>query len=412
MSQSVDKDMTKVMNQKLSRRQFNKTLVAAGALGTGVSIAAGVGVYKYFSDENLEQEMWFSAQGHNPKQYGIGWVSPTNQQHAQALTNFRGHGLCQNPVNAEHVVMFARRPGNYGVRLNAVTGKIDGTFHCLDDRYMHGHGCFSADGKTLFSTESSISSGQGKIVLRDSQTLEMIGEFESYGTGPHEVKLMPDGHTLVVANGGLLTHPDSGRKVLNLDTMHSTLSYIDSRTGALISDHTVAESKASIRHLDVASDGTVAMALQVQRKAMDNNEPTALAAIHKQGQAIQVLHAPENLTLKLHDYMGSVAINNRSRLAAFTSPKGDLALFWHLDDLTLQGYHAFHDVCGLTVSQDNKYFVLSNSAGKIRQINTQTLEENIRKRMQFHNVSWDNHMLSITLASLRSVASTTSESSG
>lgn len=412
MSQDVDKDMTKVMIQKISRRKFNKTLVTSSALGTVLSTVAGVGLYKNFSDENVDKEIWFSAQGHNPKQYGIGWVSSENQQHSQSLTNFRGHGLCQNPVNAEHVVMFSRRPGNYGVRLNATTGEIDGTFQCAADRYMHGHGCFSADGKTLFSTESSIHSGQGKIALRDSQTLEMIGEFESYGIGPHEVKLMPDGHTLVVANGGLLTHPDSGRKVLNLDTMRSTLSYIDSRTGALISDHTVAESKASIRHLDVASDGTVAMALQVQRKAMDNNEPTALAAIHKQGQAIQVLHAPENLTLKLHDYMGSVAINNRSRLAAFTSPKGDLALFWHLDDLTLQGYHAFHDVCGLTVSQDNKYFVLSNSAGKIRQINTQTLEENIRKRMQFHNVSWDNHMLSITLASLRSVASTTSESSG
>lgn len=393
------------MNKKVSRRIFNKALVTTGALGAVVGTAAGLElVKKSFNNENIEKEIWLSAQGHNPKQYGIGWITPNDQHYSQSLTNFRGHGLCQNPINSEQVIMFARRPGNYGVRLNTLSGEIDGKFHCNDDRYMHGHGCFSLDGKTLFSTESSISTGQGKVAIRDSQTLALIGEFESYGIGPHEIKLMPDGRTLVVANGGLLTRPDTGRKILNLDTMRSTLSYIDSFTGELISEHTVEEKKASIRHLDVADDGTVAIALQVQRKAMDNHKPTALAAVHKLGQGVQILQAPENLTSKLHDYMGSVAVNSATRIAAFTSPKGDLALFWHLDDLTLQGYHAFHDVCGLTVSQNNKYFVLSNSAGRIRQINARTLKENIDKRMKFNGVSWDNHMLSTTLPSSKSIS--------
>lgn len=392
------------MNKKISRRIFNKALITTGAVGAVIGTAAGIGLSKKsFDSDDLEKEIWLSAQGHNPKQYGIGWITANDQHYAQSLTNFRGHGLCQNPINPEQVIMFARRPGNYGIRLNTLSGEVDGKFHCDDDHYMHGHGCFSADGKKLFSTESSISSGKGKIAIRDSENLELIGEFESYGIGPHEIKLMPDGHTLVVANGGLLTHPNSGRKILNLDTMRSTLSYIDSLTGELISEHTVVESKASIRHIDVAEDGTVAMGLQVQRKAMNNNEPTTLAAIHKVGQDVQLLKAPENLTLKLHDYMGSVAVNSATRIAAFTSPKGDLALFWHLDDLTLQGYHAFHDVCGLTVSQDNKYFVLSNSAGRIRQINARTLKENIDKRMKFNGVSWDNHMLSTTLPSSKSI---------
>lgn len=392
--------MIKDLNKTISRRTFNSALATTGVIGAVIGTAAGIGlIKKKFSNEHVEKEIWLSAQGHNPKQYGIGWISPDDHQHTQSLTNFRGHGLCQNPINAEQVIMFARRPGNYGIRLNTLLGEVDGEFHCDDDRYMHGHGCFSADGKKLFSTESSISTGQGKIAIRDCQTLELISEFESYGTGPHEIKLMPDGRTLVVANGGLLTHPDSGREILNLDTMRSTLSYIDSHTGELISEHTVAEEKASIRHLDIASDGTVVMALQVQRKAMDNQKPTALAAVHKLGKGVQLLEAPENITLKLHDYMGSVAINSVTRIAAFTSPKGDLALFWHLDDLTLQGYHAFHDVCGLTVSQDNKYFVLSNSAGKIRRINARTLVEDPNKRLKFNHVSWDNHMLSIKLIS-------------
>ena len=386
------------MNKKISRRTFNKvlttkTLFASGVLGLGAG-AAGIARYNRSNNASANQELWLSAQGRHKDTYSLGWVNPNAESSAQQLSVFRGHGLCQNPAKPEQVVMFSRRPGTHGIRLNTESGEIDGRFHSLNDRYMQGHGCYSADGQWLYCTESSISTGEGKITVRDANTLEQVNEFSSYGIGPHEVKLMPDGKTLVIANGGLLTHPDSGRKVLNLDTMRSTLTYIDSRNGKLIGEHSVDEPKASIRHLDVATNGTVAMGLQVQRKAMDSNALTPLAAIHKPGQDIQILNAPENLTRKLHDYMGSVAINNVSRIAAFTSPKGDLALFWDIDDLTLQGYHRFHDVCGLAVSQDNRYFILSNSAGKIRQINTRTLQEKVDKRLTFQNVSWDNHMLS------------------
>lgn len=392
------------MNKNLSRRQFNKRLIHTSIAGVAATTPAlSHGAWKLTSpldwfenNETANNERWLSAQGRNKEQYSIGWISPGEKDYSKALSSFRGHGLCQNPVKPNHVVMFSRRPGTHGIRFDTQTNKINATFHSNEDRYMQGHGCYSADGKLLFCTESSISSGEGKITVRDAETLERVNEFNSYGIGPHEIKLMPDGQTLVVANGGLLTHPDTGRKILNLDTMHASLSYIDSRTGDLISEHFLSDTKASIRHIDVASDGTVAIALQVQREAMNNNDLVPLAATHKQGGPIKILHAPETLLVKLDDYMGSVAIHNDTRLAAFTSPKGNLAMFWHLDDLSLQGYHVFHDVCGLTVSQDNKYFVLSNSAGKIRQINARTLKIDKQKSLNFPGTSWDNHMLSIS----------------
>ena len=110
-----------------------------------------------------------------------------------------------------------------------------------------------------------------------------------------------------------------------------------------------------------------------------------------------MLNAPEALTRRLNDYMGSVKVHSENRLAAFTSPKGDMALFWHLDDLTLQGLHVFDDVCGLTISADTHYFVLSNSAGKIRQIDSATLQEDKSKRLYFADKSWDNHMMTVIL---------------
>jgi hypothetical protein len=384
----------RLMNTKISRRSLAKAVAGLGISSPLLGYAAlDLG---WFSAKT-NNELFVSAQG--KEHYSLGWVNPNKEICDQLSANFRGHGLCQNPAKPEQVIMFARRPGTQGIRMNTLTGELDGHFHSSQNRHMHGHGCFSHDGEFLYCVESDYHSGEGKITVRNGQSLELINEFSSHGIGPHEIALMPDYQTLVVANGGLLTHPDSGRRVLNYESMDSTLSYIDSKSGSLISEHRIKESKASIRHLDVAADGTVAMALQVQRKAMGTNELVSLAAIHKKDQPIIMLEAPESLTIKLNDYMGSVKIHNKSRTAAFTSPKGDLVMFWHLDDLSLQSYHAFHDVCGLTISQNNKYFVLSNSAGKIRHINAMNLTEDTELRLQFPNKQWDNHMLSISIPS-------------
>ncbi|HBM41824.1 MAG TPA: DUF1513 domain-containing protein, partial [Sulfitobacter sp.] len=42
-------------------------------------------------------------------------------------------------------------------------------------------------------------------------------------------KRLPGGDTLVVANGGIDTHPDSGRAKLNIPTMRPNLTYINDR---------------------------------------------------------------------------------------------------------------------------------------------------------------------------------------
>lgn len=97
------------------------------------------------------------------------------------------------------------------------------------------------------------------------------------------------------------------------------------------------------------------------------------------------------------DYMGSVVINNRERLAGFTSPRGNLAAFWHLDGGELAGYHAFFDVCGLTCCRDERHYVLSNSAGEVRLLKAASLREERALRMKFEGRHWDNHMGTLLL---------------
>jgi len=377
----------------MNRRRFLQSL---GLVGVSGAVAGSI--FAQF-EHSLGKELWLSAQGRDDAHFSLSGIDPQQDITLDAVSGFRGHGLCQNPVKPEQVVMFSRRPGTLGVVVNARTSEVETVFQSETLHHMHGHGCFSADGQHLFYTESNYETGEGKIIIRDAYSFTKVGEYKSYGIGPHEVRLMPDNHTLVVANGGLRTHPKTGRKVLNYDTMRSTLSYVNSMTGDLLSEHSLQENKASIRHLDVADDGTVAVAMQVQRKAMVDSHLVPLSAIHKPGGELQPLWAPQGLMTKLNDYMGSVRVHSQQRLAGFTSPRGDMAMFWSLDDLSLQGFHVFHDVCGLTVSGDENYFVLSNSAGTIRRLDARTLEEDKSKRLAYPDKSWDNHMLTVVLPS-------------
>lgn len=381
----------------LYKRQLLKTLALTSV--TLPAFTAGVfHAHKLQSThQNTHHEYWLSAQGKIADNYGLGAITADKQQAVNIPSGFRGHGICQHPTQPEKVIMMSRRPGLIGLEVNIASGETR-EFNSPEQHHMHGHATYSHDGQYIFTSESDYQLGEGKIVVRDSNSLEVVSIFPSYGIGPHELKMMPGSEVLVVANGGLLTHPDSGRKVLNLETMDSSLTYIDSRNGQLISQHRVAEKKASIRHFDIADDGSVAFGMQVQRQAMADNHLVPLAGVHKPGAEVQLLQAPETLTVALNDYMGSVAIASAQRLAAFTSPRGDLAMFWNLDDGSLQGYHRFHDVCGLTLNQQKTHFVLSNSAGKIRQIETDTLQENPSLRLDFPMMAWDNHMLAINLA--------------
>ena len=97
------------------------------------------------------------------------------------------------------------------------------------------------------------------------------GRSDCGGIGPHEVLLLPDGKTLCVANGGILTHPDYGKLELNLDTMRPSLAYLDAASGKLLErvELDPALHRLSIRHLAVAADGAVWFGCQYMGPAGD-----------------------------------------------------------------------------------------------------------------------------------------------
>lgn len=146
----------------------------------------------------------------------------------------RGHAAAAHPERPE-AVAFARRPGTFAVVIDCAEGREIAELHSPADRHFYGHGAFSPDGTLLFTTENAISEGTGRLGIWDARSgYKRIGEISSGGSGPHEVRLVPNSMLLAVANGGIETDPTSGRSELNIATMVSNrlCGYRDRRGGA------------------------------------------------------------------------------------------------------------------------------------------------------------------------------------
>ena len=401
--------MNSAIKPNLQRRRFFQALGMAPVFLSPLTLA-NVSEKK----KGLGREVWISAASQsvapNEKVNGLAWFGdPPELVNSPYLpTEFRGHGLCLDPNHLHHALMMARRPGMHGVIIDVSKGKQVAEFITQAPYEFQGHACYSADGSKIFTSEMfhddthPEKNGQGRIGIRDAINYELIGELNSYGVEPHEIKLMPDGRTLVIANGGLAPE-DKHSNTTPADAMESSLVFVDSVSGELIERCVVDEKKASIRHISISDDGTVVAALQVQRQVLKDTVARPLAVIKRPGEDLTYLHAPETVWLGAKDYMGSVALwQDRASgsssakgitVAGMTSPRGNFAVFWDVKSGSFLGYHALHDVCGIAISQINQSFVLTNSAGDVRFIDPISLQEHRHLRQKYQNTRWDNHLV-------------------
>lgn len=341
---------------------------------------------------------WVSAQGDDPETQGLVAVPAEGGGRAiHVHTPFRGHDVAAHPHRSHEVVLFGRRPGTQSAVIDLRSMAVVHTLEASTGYAFQGHGFFTPDGSLLVTTEAHTVSGAGRLGLWDTERWRLVGELDTHGIGPHEAQLMPNGSTVVVANGGLLTRPETGRQVLNLDSMDSTLTYLELGSGAVLEERRVDDSKSSIRHLDVAEDGTVALGVQVQREALDHGQIVPMAGTHRRGEDLHLFEQGREHMGLLNDYVGSVALSESARVAGFTSPRGNVAMFWHLDTGTFVGAHSLADVSGLATTADGSHFVLSSSLGEVRMLSATNLTEQTEVPPSPADVRWDNHLIEVTL---------------
>lgn len=296
----------------VSRRNFVR---AAGNL-----FLAGLAPEKLFALERADA-VFAAAFMDQAGRYGLATVTDRGDIVDRSLLPGRAHGLAYDPV-FDRVVAFARRPGTFAVIFDRTRRSAPVVIHSPEDRHFYGHGTFSRDGRLLYASENDFDHARGVIGIYDAAAgFARIGEYSTYGVGPHDLSISFDGTVLIAANGGIETHPDFGRTKLNLDHMEPSLTLIDAKTGSLIEKHDLPASlrQLSTRHIDLGPDGSIWFACQYQGRRDDL--PPLIGRFAK-GEAVRFIDLPQDVALNLANYVGAIAVNREKGIVAATSPRG------------------------------------------------------------------------------------------
>lgn len=293
-------------------------------------------------------------------------------------------------IQRNELLYFSRRPGTSIHILDGDTGQQRLELRSPAGSHFYGHGCINRDGSRLYVSENDVAAGgRGRIAVYDcSDNYRRIGRFDSGGIGPHELALLPDDKTLVVANGGILTLPDQRRRKLNLDTMAPRLTYLDSSDGKELASLAPPHHQLSLRHLAVAGDGSVIVGAQYQGEGAVQ---WPLVFVHRPGStALQAMDASDADWRKQHNYIASVAVSSDSRQVLTTSPRGGVATLWQLDNATQQSQFAVRDVAGADYDRRRQRFCLSNGQGQIFQLSANSGRMTLLDYQA--ELRWDNHL--------------------
>jgi len=296
----------------------------------------------------------------------------------------RGHDIALRPDSGAWVA-FARRPGRFGVAVS-LRSEPPIWFSSRTNRHFFGHGVFSADSKLLYATENDYEHAAGVIGVRDATGgYKQIGEFPAHGMEPHDIALLGDGRTMVIANGGIRTHPDRGAAELNLADMQPSLVYVDVQTGDLLEEHRLAPElhQLSIRHLAVGTGDTVVFGCQY--RGPEENAP-ALIGFHRRGEVPVIAEAPAAMQKTLRNYIGSVAADRSGAIVAASAPKGGQITYWDVANRRYLGGSDLADGCGLAPTHRSANFLLTSGEGWLVTAGPEGLAA--RQGSQFH---WDNH---------------------
>lgn len=366
----------------ISRRRFlASSLLAGGALSSAPTWAA-------LSPNNKPTNLYASA------------FTLTNKQHKFGLFDDQGNILWSTdlPARAHAPVLHpeqtivgivARRPGFYIDFFDIHQPSLIKRIEPVAEHHFYGHAIFSRDGQRLITQENHYPSGQGKIFIRAWPSGEVLQSFSSNGIGPHESVLLDD-DTLVIANGGLKTHPDHDRDILNLDTMAPNVTYVSLHDGRVLQQANNPKElhQLSIRHLDVNSQGIVALGFQHQGEPWEQVPLVGLSQANS--DAIEVLEMPENVRMRFKQYCGSVRFDSTGEVLAISTPRGGLVAYWHVASKEFLGIDNCADVCGLAATHNPHEFFLTSGNGK-QLLSNPVVNHTavIKKHPGFH---WDNHL--------------------
>lgn len=316
--------------------------------------------------------------------FGIGTLAPNGELLWQSPVDSRCHSGCRQP-RGNDLVFFERRPGWAFYVLDQHTGARRHKIGAAPGEHFMGHGVFSPDGRWLYATASRYQQGRGLVTVYDAHNAyRRSHEFDLQGIGPHELVLHPDGTTLVVAVGGIRTHPDYDRIKLNLDTMDPAVVLLDRHTGRHLARLRPQHHQQSSRHLSVSPDGDIYVGYQYQGPLHDT--PALLARLHR--GRWQEIRLPQTTQAALANYISSVVAHPENDLVAAASPVGGTAVVFDGRTGELRAQAEIPDCAGVQALAGGD-FLVSSGQGALVRLGARTAPQ----PMASLPVAWDHHLV-------------------
>lgn len=293
--------------------------------------------------------------------YGLALIDLDAAQPAPCFiaTEFLPHGIAFDPRDSHRAAIFEKKgPGACIIDLQA--RQITTSIPTSTTRRFYGHGAFSADGSLLYATETCLDRDlAGVLVVRDAQTFVELGTLPTYGAAPHDCRLIHEGKTMVVANGGGdLNTPGSAP---------ACVTYIDLASGKLLQRVKLSSPRINAGHIDVTAAADLVIVSAPRDGMKDPNNQLGAVSLRTKARALKTLSEPKAVVSRMRGETLSVVINESTRVALTTHPLGDCVSIWHLDTASCLGTLDLKEPRGVALTLDGKWYLISHrEAGSIR----------------------------------------------
>jgi hypothetical protein len=295
---------------------------------------------------------------------------------------FFGHGLAIHPKEPWRAVMFEKKgPGACEIDLRA--GRVIRPLTTPGDRAFYGHGAYSSDGQLLYATENELPTRDGLVAVRDATTLRELGRFPTYGKSPHDCRLIDEGRTLAITNGGGTID----------EAAPPSVTFVDVRSEKLEEKLTFETPRVNAGHLALTR-GRDLVAISAPR---DGLPKTALGGVTiRMGTGpFSTMSEPTSVIERMVGESLSLCIDDATGVVGVTNPDGNIVTFWDLRAKRFVKKLDLQAPRGLTQTLDGEYLVLSYGAGTLTLLDPRQLAPVAEGRIETsmlsgsHIVAWD-----------------------
>lgn len=238
--------------------------------------------------------------------------------------------------------------------LDRKTQKVTKVLTHPKTRQCIGHGVLHPREPLIYVSEALYPqelarTAEGRIALRDTQQLKLQKEFPSQGENPHDIRLLKQGHVLVVCNQGTVKRYKPTR---------SNIAFLDRERGTLLHKLDCPHPSHNFAHMDVLSETEVIAVTKNKSRTKPSKNNFIVKASLKGPLEVFDNGAASGTTL---DEILSVAVDKKRRVVGATNPNGKQVLFWDVDKKRLiKAIPGFSKPLGISLTYDHKFYVVSD----------------------------------------------------